>query len=245
MVTEKELISKLKELRQIKPEKEWVSLAKTSILGETPGFYLFPFLKLPSASEGGRRKFTFFAPALAGLVSVLIFFGVFAFSQNAVPGDFLYSVKKIKERSQSFFVSEQERPQASLESAQKRLKELTKIAETNQGKKLPQAINEFQASASEVAKSFSKTEGIGSNSEAIKKIVELDKNKQILEQTLATKIETEELDNTYKNLAEYLISDFGTRTLTEDKEEVLSQMKELAKQEKYLEVLELLPLINE
>jgi len=216
-MTEKELIGKLQELRQIKPRKDWAISTKTQILGETPGFSFFPYFKLLSVSEGGRRRFIFFAPALAGLVFVFVIFGVFGFSQNSVPGDFLYSVKKIVERGQAVFVSEQEKPQASVELASKRLEELTKIAEANQVKKLAPAINEFQASVSEVAKNFAKMEGISSDSVAIKKIVELDKNKQIAEQILATQINTEELDNTYKDLAENLIKDLETRTLTEEK----------------------------
>jgi len=227
-MTENELISKIRELRDIKPNKDWVSLNKVRVLGEESGFSFFPYFK----------------PAFATLICVFAIFGLFGFSQNSVPGDFLYSVKKIVEKGQAIFVSEQEKPQASLELANKRLEELTKIAEANQVKKLAPAINEFQASVSEVAKNFSKMEGISSDSVTIKKFVELDKNKQIAEQILATQINTEELDNTYKDLAENLIKDLETRTLTEEKEEILNQMKELAEQEKYSEALELY-LINQ
>ena len=233
-MTEKELISKLQELRQIKPNQNWTFSLKSRILAQEPAY-----------RQGiSVNFFPFWRPAFATLVSIFVLVGLFGFSQNSLPGDLLYPVKKIVERGEALFVSEQEKPQASLELAGKRLEELAKIAQTNQARKLPQAITEFQASANQVAKNFSKTEKITANSEAIQRIVELGREKQVVEKTLATQIETEELDNTYKNLAEYFIEDLSTRTLTEGQAEILNQMKELVEQGKYSAALELY-LINQ
>jgi len=233
-MTEKELISKLQELRQIKPNQDWAFSLKSRILAQEPVY-----------RQGiSVNFFPFFKPAFATLVSIFVLVGLFGFSQNSLPGDLLYPVKKIVERGEALFVSEQEKPQASLELAGKRLEELAKIAQTNQARKLPQAITEFQASANQVAKNFSKPEEITTNPQAIQKIVELNKEKEIVEQTLATQIETEELDNTYKNLAKYFIEDLSTRTLTEEQAEILNQMKELVEQGKYSTALELY-LINQ
>ena len=45
-MNEKELISKIQELRQIKPNQNWVAFNKTQILGqESTGFSFFPYFK--------------------------------------------------------------------------------------------------------------------------------------------------------------------------------------------------------
>lgn len=228
-MTEKELFGKLQELRQIKPKKDWAISAKTQILGETPGFTLF----------------SYFNPALAGLISVFILVGLFGFAQNSLPGDILYPIKKITEKSRAVFVSEEDQPQADLELANKRLEELTKIAETNQVKKLAPAINEFQANISEAAKNLSKIDATTSSPVAMKKIVEenkkLEENKQKV-RSLGIVIEgegTAEWEGVLKKMVENLISDLEERTLNEAKEEILNRIKELVSEEKYSEALEL------
>ena len=231
-MTEKELIGKIRELRQIQPSKDWVSLTKSQILGKEDKYN-----NLISVFQ-----ILFSKPAYAGLVVVFVLFGLFGFSQNSLPGDLLYPIKKITERSQAVFVSEEELPKYNLEIANKRLEELNEIAQTNQVKKLAPAISEFQANISEAAKSLAKVKG-----QDVEKIVaqtkKLEENKKKVEEVLATKIlsqETEEsLISFYKTQAEMLINDLGNQTLTEEKEEILNQMKKLFEEEKYLETLEL------
>ena len=221
--SEKLLISKLRELRSIKPEKDWVSSTKTRILGEDPGFFFFPYFK----------------PALVGAAFALTLF-VLGFAQNSLPGDVLYSVKKISERSQAIFVSEQARPQANLELANKRLEELARIAENNQTGKLSQAINEFQASVSQVAKNLSESSDPVKNKEIVDGIAS---NIQQVNAYLGADVGGQEFaelrQRTNVEYVEYLISDLETRTLTEEQTEILKQMKELAEQGEYLSALEL------
>jgi len=231
-MTEKELIGKIRELRQIQPSKDWVSLTKSQILGKEDKYN-----NLISVFQ-----ILFSKPAYAGLVVVFVLFGLFGFSQNSLPGDLLYPIKKITERSQAVFVSEEELPKYNLEIANKRLDELNEIAQTNQVKKLAPAISEFQGNISEAAKSLAKVKG-----QDVEKIVaqtkKLEENTKKVEEVLATKIlsqETEEsLISFYKTQAEMLINDLGNQTLTEEKEEILNQMKKLFEEEKYLETLEL------
>ncbi len=152
-VTEEELIKKIQELRQIQPRKDWVVLTKSQILGEEQKIKLTPF----SLIDGLRLFFQYqYKPALVGVLSILILFGTFTFARNSLPGDLLYPIKRIAEKSQAIFVSENEKPQASLELANKRLEELTKITETNQVKKIDPAGNEFEAGVSEGAKMLSR-----------------------------------------------------------------------------------------
>ena len=218
-MTEKELIGKIRELRQIQPRKDWVSLTKSQILGEEPKRSLVPFW------EVFPRFFFGYKPAFAIVLSVFILFGVFDFAQNSLPGDILYSIKKLTEKSQAVFVSKEELPKYNLEIANKRLDELTEIAQTNQVKKLASAISEFQANMSEAAKSLAKVKG----GQDVKKIVaqtkKLEENKQKVEEVLATKIETEKFDNALSQLVESEIKDLESRTLTEEQKLLLETAK--------------------
>ena len=77
-----QVIRNLKKLNQIKPRKEFVISTKKEILGEDLGFGLFPNFK----------------PVYAGLFCLLFVFGMFQFSQNALPGELLFQLKKITEK---------------------------------------------------------------------------------------------------------------------------------------------------
>jgi len=226
-MTEKELIGKIQELRQIKPREDWVSLTKKEILGEEPGFTLFPFFK----------------PAFAGFIAVFIIFGVFGFGfvKNSLPGDLLYSIRKIAHKSQAVFVSEEEKPAFQLKLANDRLEDLTKVSAKN----LAPTLNEFQANISEAARNLAKIEATTSDLIIIKKIVEetkkLEENKQKV-QALGVVIgenSTEELDNALAKIVGNLIEDLEIRTLTGEKEAILNEMKELFEDGKYSEALEL------
>jgi len=209
-MTEKELIGEIRKLRQIRPSQDWVSLTKIQILGDVevrPQPFYFPFFK----------------PAYAGLI-VVVLFGLFGFAQNSLPGDILYPIKKITEKSQAVFVSEKELPKYNLEIANKRLDELNEIAQTNQVKKLASAISEFQTNMSEAAKSLAKVKG-----QDVEKIVaqtkKLEENKKKVENVLATKIETEEFDSALSQLVEREIKTLESQTLTEEDESLFEEAK--------------------
>lgn len=229
-MNEKQLIGKLRELRHIKPEKQWVNFTKTQILGETPGFTLFPYFK----------------PAFAGLIVVLVFCGVFGYSfvKNSMPGDFLYVIRKIAHQCEAVFVPKNEQTAFQLKLANDRLEDLTKAPAKN----LAPTISEFQANITEAAKNLAQIDATTSNPLAIKRIVEenkkLEENKKIIE-SLGVNLEgTEEWDSALKKVAGDLIEDLGTRTLTEANQETLNKMKGLFEEGKYSETLELY-LINQ
>ncbi len=232
---EKELIAKLRKLRQIKPSQEWAILTKGQILGQEEKY------ENPATIVLSTFRMIFAKPAYAGLAVVFVFlglFGTFAFAQKSLPGDKLYLMKKISERVQAVFVSEEDLPIAQLELTNKRLEELAKIAQENRVKNLPSAINETRASISEANKNLAKA----SSPAEIKKIVdEIEEKAQIISQTLGVafgETELEELKQSSDRLyAEDLISVLGASTLSEEQEEVLIRMKELVEEEKYSEAL--------
>ena len=229
--TEKELIGKLKELRQIRPQKDWTFVTKTRILGAEPttGFTLFPYLK----------------PAFAGFVCIfMVMGGLYIAVKNSLPGESLYAIRRIAHQGEAFFVSESEKPAFQLKLANDRLEDLAKAP----GKNLAPTLDEFQANISQAAKELAKMDATTSNPVAIKKIAEetkkLEENKQKVESLGVVIDGTEEWDNVLQTIVGNLIEDLEQRSLTEDKEEVLSQMKELFEQENYSDALELY-LINQ
>ena len=249
-MTEKELIAKLQKLRQIKPNRNWVILTKHQILGE----------KINPLEVLVNWFGVFFAkPVYLGLIVILVgLFGTFNFAQKSLPGDYLYQLKKITEKAQAVFVSEEEKPQVSLELANKRLEELTEIAQTNQVKKLAPAIKEVQVSLSEAAKNLARIEATSSDPAVVKKFVDQAKSlekKAKKVSSLGVVIEGEELNELAEasnklelellvSVLKNMITDLENRTLTEKQQEVLVQMKELVEEGKYSQALELY-LINQ
>jgi hypothetical protein len=237
MVTEIDLVKKIQELKKIRPRKDWVVLIKSQILAE------------PDRGRASISFFPFWKPVLATVTALGILFGIFTFSQNALPGDILYSIKKMTEKGQAVFVSEEEKPVFQLKLANERLEDLTKIAETNQVKKIAPALEEYQASISEAAKNLAQITATTSDPVVIKKIAEqtqkltqeLEEKKEKLEKTYGIAgLEFKEESNPTKVLVEWLIEDLESQTLTEEKENILSEkMKELAENGKHSEALEI------
>ncbi len=234
-MTEKELLIKIRKLRSIQPRKDWVILTKSQILGMTE---VRPqsFLSL------------FFKPAYAGLIVVFVFFGlfgVFGVAQNSLPGDILYSFKRVIEKGQAVFVSEDEKPEYGLEMANKRLEELNKIAENNQVKNLVPALDEFKRIKKAAKKSVSNSIKGKSKSEAIKlakKVApglnEINKKEEAVFGSLGIDSEEKENGSTDKIIIELLIGDAASSTLTEEQAGDLVKVKGYYENGEYAKALE-------
>ena len=101
-ITEKQLIESLSQLKEIKPNQEWVSLLKSQILTEQPVEKTIPAITARKISIMDvitsvmfQRKMAY---ALASFVFVIV--GVFGFAQYTMPGDLLFSIRKASEQSQ-------------------------------------------------------------------------------------------------------------------------------------------------
>jgi len=242
-MTEKELIAKIKELRQIKPKKDWVVLAKAQILGEEKlpvevkpqHFSVFP---LNEVIAGLRVIFTH-KFAFATLTLILVLVGVFGFAQNTLPGDLLFPIKKISEQGRTFFVSNQEKPTIQLELTNKRLEELKKIAKANQTQKLAPALKEFQASINQAAENI---KNIKEPQKITKEIVfqtkKLEESKAEVEALGVVIGETGELEDALSQLVTREIKDLETRTLTEEQSRILEEVKKDYEAKNYSKALE-------
>jgi len=249
-MTEKQLISKIQELRQIKPSQDWVIFTKERILeeefsrGRTSVFGWSEFI------DGMRivfqHKFAF-----ASLLVVMVFVGLlgtFGFAQNSLPGDSLYTLKKITEKSQAVFVSEENQSRYDLEIVNKRLDDLTKIAESNRINNLASAIKEVQKSEEQAVESLSNPE-IKKYPEQVKEIVveikKLEEKKQELKQVygVAGLEENKEVNST-KIVVEWLIEDVENSSLTEEQEENLAEAIKDYEEGDYSQALEEILLLS-
>ncbi len=212
-MAEKDLIKKIKELGQIKPRKDWVVFAKKEILGEQPTYgerasaILEIFPRVIFSVGNGQRKL-----AYATLTIAVVLVGVFGFAQHTVPGDLLFSLKKITEKSQTVFVSEQAQLNHDFEIVNKRMDDLIKADENNQVKKIASAVKEVQESISQVAKNLDRIEGTEEAIEAIVEIRKIEKKQEKIKEVLAAGIESDEegvnsVQELYKTPASVLIRD--------------------------------------
>lgn len=255
-MTEKDIIKKIKQLRQIKPRQDWVAFTKKELLGQEVGQASFVqtfFQRLPDL-------FFQYKPALAGLV-VLLLIGIFAFAQSSLPGDLLYPVKRAAEKGQVFFVKQEEMPNYNLKIANKRLLELTEIVQKEEPllyasehrvvleKEVEPVIKEFQARVVIAAQDLARMEATTSSDPVIiKKIVEetkkLEENKQKVEKLGVKLGETKELDQTLALMVDREIKDLEANVLTEEGEQTLEQVKQAYEQGRYSEALEKLLLLS-
>jgi len=221
-MTNNQLIAQIKELRQIKPNQNWVFSVKSRILGE----------QKEKQSVLNVLANLLFQPkvALAGVSTLTILFSVLILSQDSLPGESLFVLKRAVEKSQALFVSQDNIAQVNLETANKRLEELAKIAESNQVKKIAPALQEYQASLAQAAKNLIKAAATTSDSVVIKNIVletrKLEENKARLEKLYGIAgLEAKEGENPTQLVASWLINDLEKRTLTDEQNLLFEEAK--------------------
>ena len=211
---ERELVNKIKELRRIKPDKDWVVFTKGRILGEEKRAGFISTLEVFPRFIFKYNKFAFATVIVFGLIA-----GAFTISQNSLPGDPAFVLKKALERTRAAFASQQDLPKIQLELANKRLEELDKIAKTNQSDKLAPAIQEFQNNVSKAAREIASTENPD-----IKQIVsesrKIKENTQQIEALGVVVGRTDDLDSALLELIQREINDLQVRTLTEDQQKI-------------------------
>jgi len=236
-MTGKNLIQQLQTLKEIKPREEWVLLTKENIFKEEPAKGIIS-IWLGTLKELRRsERFVFnHKPAFAFALSLLVAVGLFGFAQGSMPGDMLFSLKKITEKGQAaLFVSDKNKTRYDLEMVSKRLNDIAKAAQADAGKNLGPAINEYKESASTAAKSLAKSNDLKEITAEVKKIEE---QKQEI-QSLGVKIdENAELDNALASVVQKEIDSFDGKQLTQESQAALEKAKIYFVNGKYSDALE-------
>jgi hypothetical protein len=228
-MNEEKLVNQIEQLKEIRPESDWVSSNKKELLGE----------------ERNLDWSLFFKPALAG-ASVFAVIVAFNLSQEALPGEMLFTLRKIAEQKDIVFSSEEERSSRNFELAQQRLEDLYLIASRNDIEKISPALEEFQIKIEDVNNDLSKM--LATNQEVEEGLIEqadqLEERKEIVSQTLGAKVlEDSQESNEYEILvarakirnAENKIEQLRLVILSEEDIQKLDEMKEdLGKAKEYL-----------
>jgi len=236
---DKNFICEIKKLRQIKPNKEWAVFAKERILGE-------PFC----AAQGKKNasfisvleivpKFIFRYNKFAFAIVVVFGFvtGAFTFAQNSLPGDPVFILKKVTERTRTIFVSPEDLPQIQLEFANKRLDELNKIAQTNQSKKLAPAIHEFQANLSRAAQDLVNTQNPNVK-EIVSETKKIMEGKEKVEALGVVVGGTDDLDSAILQLISREIKNLEMSQLSEEQQQIFAAAVKNFEEGNYAEALE-------
>ncbi len=243
------IIQKIKKLRQIEPEKDWVVLTKKQIVGfedvQTKHSFSFTDQILACLTPGVKHKFNY-KLALATLGVILVSGGAaIGFSQAALPGDLFYPVRKFADKTGYLFVSKNNQPKLGLEIANKRLEELTIIAQNNQARNLAPAINEFRQSMVEAADRLKIVDGSPKiTREIVKETEKLRENREKVEALGVVVGETKELNQALSQLAEREIKDLESRALTESQEKLLAAAREDFAKGNFSQALEKLLLLS-
>ena len=128
---EKDLIKKIKELKQIEPSSEWMNSTRHNLMtqikiDENANMYNISFFQWIKQPQSFALAFCLMLMVLGGPWLAI------KASEASLPGEFLYSVKKATEGVQITVTSEDSKAQLSVEFAGRRLEELSKMSENLQ-----------------------------------------------------------------------------------------------------------------
>jgi hypothetical protein len=245
-ITQKQLIESLKQLKEIKPRKEWAVSLRSQILAEKQVASTFVELKVPTKQEqsiGIKDIFSavFFQRKLAYSFAALAFIivGLVGFAQYTVPGDLLFSVKKMSEQSEAALIGQTGLRQ-NVVALNSRINELVQVAKDGRKANIPSAIDEINANVSTLTKTLKDNT---SNDPAT--IKEIAASLKVLASVPGTDLsENSDVKDLYQTVVGSQIADLQKTTLTEEQKTTLSEVEDLYKQEKYADALEKILLIN-
>jgi len=249
-ITEKKLIAELKKLKEIKPNQNWVVFVKNQIIGEEPVYRKY---RKPGFAQWGERlkdlieelqrgeRFVFqHKLAFSSALLLVVFVGMFGFAQQSVPGDSLFTIKKLTEQGQGAFLIN--KSSHSFEIAEKRLDDLVKIAESNSVDNLAPALVEYNETVSRAAQEITESESVENIAKEVKKLQE----KEDKIRSYGIEIgDNEELDNALAKIVERETDALKEEELTEEKQEILVEIERDIENENYVAALEKILMIRQ
>lgn len=225
------LIKKLESLKSVKADPNWACLSKANIMSqefEKPSFSFFDYVKQPKL-----------VPVYASFIA-LFTITPFIFAQDALPGEKLYTLKKIEETVRYAF--EGDKSAAQIAQIQTRLVELNKITDQpqNQGHKLAAGIKETKQALTKASKEIAKAPE-AQKAEIAEKIIT-----QITAIEKKTNAAIMDSDKEYQELYKFFVDneikeiELRQESLSEEQLELFNQAKELFEAENYSEALEMI-----
>lgn len=240
-LTQKLLIEQIKALKEIKPRQEWASLLKSRILAEKQVELQVPVKQEKLAGIMDTLSAIFVPRKLAYAFAVVLFLvvGVFGFAQRTMPGDLLFPMKKIAEQSQAALTGQSGLKQDVL-AFNSRINDLAQVAKDGRKDNIPSAISEISANAKYLVNNL-KNNPV-KDSETLKEIAS---SLKTLANVPGTDLSVNpDVKDLYQTVVQSQIEDLEKTTLTEDQSNTLTEVKDLYEQEKYMDALEKILLIN-
>lgn len=231
--TQKQIIESFKQMKEIKPRKEWAVLLKSQILSEQNSE------PIQAQSSGfisainsifAQRKLVY---SLAAILFLVI--GVFGFAKYTVPGDLLFPVKKIAEQSQAA-LSGHTGIKQDVVILSTRINDLVQVAKEGRTDNIPSAISEVNANAKDLAQSL-KNNPVNDPT-TIKDIA--NSLKTLADVPGADLTSNQNVKDLYQAVVQSQITDLKKVTLTNAQSNMLLQVEDLYSQGKYADALVLL-----
>lgn len=120
-MNEKDLLNKLSEFKQIKPNHDWVVWLRSNILEKNQLKTIFEKPKITLANFNYKYQKTFI-PVLLGLFIITSF----GFAQTTLPGNILYPLKTLTQNAKIYLASNDDKPVVHLEVVKSRMEDLSK-----------------------------------------------------------------------------------------------------------------------
>lgn len=230
-MTEKELISKLQELKQIKPRKEWVSLARMNMFSvETTERKV---IAKPVFHWNSSNVFNVFsqrkiAYSLATLL--FMFVGLAGFLTYGFPQDVKVTKQSVVTVSPAEMLAE-DTIKSTVADFKVKSHDLAKIMQ-NKSEDATVALNAVKEAAKSITQTIQKDPRLA-------KTVALDinNNKTYLDISGSDDLK-DTLNDLYEPIIIQLVEDFKQMTLTESQEKSVDRIKNLVGQKKFMNALE-------
>jgi hypothetical protein len=241
-ITEKQLIESLKQLKEIKPRKEWAVLLKSQILEERQAETKIVNWEIGKLIENFKliieNSFTRkLAYSFAAFAFVII--GLVGFARYTMPGDLLFPVKKLSEQSTAALIGESTLKQ-NVVALNNRINDLAQVAKDGRKDSIPSAISEINSNVLALAKSLK--DSPAQDSQTLKDIAS---SLKTLANVPGTDIgQNPEIKDLYQTVVQAQIADLQKTTLTDDQKKTLTEAEDLYSQGKYADALEKILLIN-
>jgi hypothetical protein len=248
-ITEKQLIESLKQMREIKPRKEWAVLLRSQILAEKkteskivaqPAKFaefigmISSSLFQPFSTAQSRQKIAYSFAAFAFVV-----IGLVGFAESSMPGDLMFPAKKMAEQSQAALTG-QTGLKNNIVALNSRINDLAQVAKEGKKSSIPSAIDEIKTNAKDLA--FTLKANPVSDQKTLKEIAA---SLKTLANVPGTDLsENSDVRDLYQTVVQRQITDLQKTTLTEAQKTTLTEIESLSEQGKFAEALEKILLID-
>lgn len=241
-MTEKKLISELKKFKEVKPNSDWVLFTKDQITkrSEAKPMNIAQLLRNFVEELQKGEKFVFqHKLAFSSALLLVVFMGMFGFAQQSMPGDSLFTIKKLTEQGQGVFLVN--KSSHSFEIAEKRLDDLVKIAEANSVDNLAPALVEYNETVSKAAKEIDDT---GSAEEIAKEVKKLQEKEEKIRSYGIEIEENNDLNVALAGVVERELVVLRERELSEEQQKTLAEIEKEVEEKNYSVALEKILLIK-